>query len=247
MNEIPFISLKHGFLNEINMYKSKVNYKQLFEELSIEIKTDLFEEAKSCFDFFNIDLEQNYNSVIALESSKKISSLSLDVEIFAQKYVLQNDDFICKVGFTVGYDNKLLQSVSYLNFNILDETIFLHHIFNVLFYLHIFFRDFKYNSMMKYFYHYEDLKNMITIKQRRNRLFGDDDNECCVCLEPTINKTQCEHFLCLICYSKLPTKSCPLCRKSLVDSTISDEENNNANIDNNTISNSNSENNLDEI
>jgi hypothetical protein len=41
------------------------------------------------------------------------------------------------------------------------------------------------------------------------------NSECCVCLEKTQTKTGCEHALCWICYTKLQTGNCPLCRKNL--------------------------------
>lgn len=243
MNEIPFILLKHGFLNEIEVYKTKANYKLLFDELSDDVKKDLYEEALCCLEYFSIDLEKNYISTIILDSVKKISSIYVDIEIFANKYTLQDDDFISKIGFIVSISEergKTLQTISFLNFNIMDKTTFLHYIFNTLFYLHIFFRDFRYHPMLKYFYYYEDIDDLVEIKNRRNRLFGDSDNECCVCLDPTINKTLCEHFLCIVCSTKLLVKACPICRKSLYESTSSDEINNN----NNNLQPSTSDNNI---
>ena len=38
---------------------------------------------------------------------------------------------------------------------------------------------------------------------------------CSVCIEPTKTKTNCSHHLCLICWSKLKQKNCPLCREVL--------------------------------
>ena len=40
-------------------------------------------------------------------------------------------------------------------------------------------------------------------------------SECCVCFEKTQTKTACEHALCFICYTKLQTRLCPLCRKNV--------------------------------
>ncbi len=39
-----------------------------------------------------------------------------------------------------------------------------------------------------------------------------DTNECCVCLDKTITKTNCEHALCIECWTKLKKDECPMCR-----------------------------------
>ena len=38
--------------------------------------------------------------------------------------------------------------------------------------------------------------------------------ECSVCLEKTITRTNCAHYLCLQCWSKLKKNKCPICRSS---------------------------------
>ena len=78
--------------------------------------------------------------------------------------------------------------------------------------MHIFVRDFKYNSLFINLYHNVDIENMLKIRNRSIRLYG-NHNECCVCLENTIVKTDCKHFLCQKCFSKLSEpKTCPMCR-----------------------------------
>jgi hypothetical protein len=41
---------------------------------------------------------------------------------------------------------------------------------------------------------------------------------CSVCMEQTKTKTRCNHHLCLVCWSKLKEKLCPLCRDELFHS-----------------------------
>ncbi len=48
--------------------------------------------------------------------------------------------------------------------------------------------------------------------------------ECCVCLDKTLIKTDCEHYLCLACWSNLKNNSCPICRKNDI-MVYNDEDN----------------------
>ena len=41
------------------------------------------------------------------------------------------------------------------------------------------------------------------------------NSECCVCFERTETKTACAHYLCWICYTKLKTPVCPMCRQTM--------------------------------
>jgi len=47
--------------------------------------------------------------------------------------------------------------------------------------------------------------------------------ECAVCLDRTIRKTQCKHALCLACESKLVRRACPLCRETIERRSYDDE------------------------
>lgn len=40
-------------------------------------------------------------------------------------------------------------------------------------------------------------------------------NECCVCLENTITKLKCNHYICYECKSQLKKLKCPMCRKGI--------------------------------
>ncbi len=41
-----------------------------------------------------------------------------------------------------------------------------------------------------------------------------ESNECCVCNESTITKTNCSHFLCVECWSQIRSNQCPMCRQN---------------------------------
>ena len=45
------------------------------------------------------------------------------------------------------------------------------------------------------------------------------ENICCVCLEETKKVTNCNHFLCHVCYSKMYGEKCPMCRQSITKSS----------------------------
>ena len=45
------------------------------------------------------------------------------------------------------------------------------------------------------------------------------ENICCVCLEETKKVTNCNHFLCCECYSKMYGKKCPICRRRIIKSS----------------------------
>ena len=45
------------------------------------------------------------------------------------------------------------------------------------------------------------------------------ENICCVCLEETKKVTNCNHFLCHVCYSKMYGKKCPMCRQKIIKSS----------------------------
>lgn len=42
-----------------------------------------------------------------------------------------------------------------------------------------------------------------------------DPSECCVCMEPTFQKTKCGHSICRRCTYKLTELICPLCRAEM--------------------------------
>ena len=65
--------------------------------------------------------------------------------------------------------------------------------------------NFKYNSVLDKFVEYdvseEELKNI-----------GYEFSDCCICYEPTTYRDINNHHICRVCFDKLKTRKCPLCR-----------------------------------
>jgi hypothetical protein len=105
--------------------------------------------------------------------------------------------------------------MSFFNSRSITETKIKNYIYNLLFYIHIFVNNFVFDSLFDHFYHKDDIEPMKNIRLRIIRLFGNQDSECCVCGENSITTTECNHILCNKCFSKLPSKTCPMCRSNL--------------------------------
>lgn len=219
MEKISFINIKNGFLRELDGYKTKVKYKELFENLPDDIKTDLLNESEFCVSILTDEMLESVNTSYNLDAVRDISELPIDIEFFIGKYAFDNN-ILSKIGFNVYLKNNvspsnLMQNITIFDFNINNKDILINYIYNILFYVYIFINDFRYNPLFNYFHHYKDIEHMKTIRLRHIRLFGDNDIECCVCADETISKTVCNHYLCKKCYVKLNTKICPICRRQL--------------------------------
>ena len=61
---------------------------------------------------------------------------------------------------------------------------------------------------------YVQTNNIIDEELSGNYLLGE---ECSVCMEKTVTKTTCNHYLCICCWNKLGHKKilCPICRKQI--------------------------------
>ena len=75
----------------------------------------------------------------------------------------------------------------------------------------------KYDKYLNIIYLNDEIiqYNMKLIECKNEILFNisEDDNECSVCYDHTILKTPlCDHPLCYVCYLKLKTDNCPMCR-----------------------------------
>ena len=105
-----------------------------------------------------------------------------------------------------------MQNLHLLDCDIENEDNFKNYIYNILFYTHIIIKQFKYNSLLKYLSHIDDIDDLIHIQELHLSLLSEIE-ECSVCLEPTITKTICKHVICQKCYSSLSKKICPICRK----------------------------------
>lgn len=216
-----FIEETDGFANEIITFTTQVDYKKIFkEELSEETKTDLYEEALHCYKLLSsTNFEDTTFISIQLTSElRKVSDMNVEIELFMTKFTTQPH----QIGFQVYIKNTgtsdPVQSFS-LRTDTTTEYTFVNGLYNILFYIYIFMKDFRFNPLFNNFYHKDDLVSMTAIRSRRIRLFGDEDMICCTCLEKTIITTTCGHYLCLFCLTKLKNKVCPMCRNVLIAPT----------------------------
>lgn len=222
--------IENNFMNEIKGYKSQVDYNKLFNDLQDDVKNDLILEMKRYILIFTEfekenDTYETINLSFYMDHLKNISDMNIDIEIYFTSYIY-NDSKHVKLGFTVFLQNSrenILQYMSFYNYDLVTKNDLKNYIFNLLFYIHIFLRDFTFDSLFNHFYHTDDIIEMKNIRNRNLRLFGNITSECSVCLENCITKTYCNHILCFKCYSKLVKKICPECRAEL-EITTNEEE-----------------------
>ena len=211
----------NGYLNELHGYVTTVNYSDVFDNLPEEVKIDLYNETEKYKTVFSNLGTTNISTSIFLDIVRNICEFDVDIELYIKKY-----NNFSKMGFNVYIKNTVypanLQSFYYINFDVdkLDN-----YIYNTLFHIYIFIRHFKYSPLFNFFHHENDIQNMIEIRMRGLRLFGNlDDIDCSVCMEKTVGVTICKHILCQKCFSKLSTKICPMCRHDLEEIGYSEDE-----------------------
>lgn len=216
--EYRFIKADHGFCDEMLGFTSQVDYAEEFSSLDPTVVTDLKSEVEF---YYNLFKDSKLLTACIDITNKKISDISFDIDL----YLYESSSTFTRIGFQVLMRDKhcILQHLSYLApFNIKNFStqphqinIFKEYLYNCLFYVYTVCHKFRFHPMLKFFHHKNDISKLAEIKNRRHRLFGDEDNECSVCFETTITTTPCNHSLCHSCYSKLTTKVCPLCRAVL--------------------------------
>jgi hypothetical protein len=209
--------LNNTFLNELKGYKSIVNYKTIYENLSDDVRKDIILEAKRIFSTIPNNTE-SVNTSFYIDNVRNISDIQIDIEVYYMKYEY-NDCIYIKAGFNVYLKNSInyiMQCMNFFNSNVVtNDSININYIYNILFYVHVFVNEFKFDSLFDHFYHKNDIELMKTMRLRSIRLFGNPDSECCVCIEKCITLTECGHILCNKCFSKLSIKICPMCRTAL--------------------------------
>jgi len=210
----------NGYLIELQDYVTTVNYSDIFENIPEEIKIDLYNETEKYKNIFS-KLGTNVSTSIFLDIVRNICDFDVDIELYMKKY-----NNFSKIGFNVYIKNTVypsnLQTFSYVNFDLVKLD---NYIYNTLFHIYIFIRHFKYSPLFNFFYHENDIQNMIEIRMRGLRLFGNlEDIDCSVCMEKTVGKTICKHILCQKCFSKLTIKICPVCRHDLEEIGYSEDE-----------------------
>jgi hypothetical protein len=55
----------------------------------------------------------------------------------------------------------------------------------------------------------------ILIREKEKQLEKERELECCICLEDTEDKIDCNHILCRQCYQKFQLKDCPICFRKI--------------------------------
>ena len=226
-SEEVYYFINNVFINELKGYKSVVNYKKVYEQLPDDVKKDIISETERIYNTIPVDMDTS-NVSFYLDNVRNISDVEVDVEIYFMKYMYNNSNYI-KMGFNIYLKNSInyiMQCMSFFSSDVVNEhNTINNYIYNLLFYIYVFVNNFKFDSLFDHFYHKDDIELMKTIRLRSIRLFGNPDSECCVCIEKCITKTECGHILCNKCFSKLPTKTCPMCR-----TTIDNEEQNYSNV-----------------
>ena len=80
MNSYTFIH-KYDMLNEINnYYKTKVNYKEIFDNLDEELKNDLSYLTDILHNFFTTELTDKNHSSFYLDGTDKIDTIEYPTE-----------------------------------------------------------------------------------------------------------------------------------------------------------------------
>jgi hypothetical protein len=214
-------------VKETKLYTSKVDYEKLFIDLPDDVKDSLLTLTNYLYSFFSETLKNNNTSTIHVNCVKKIDNIPIKLYFYIIKnfkqYLTGNETI--KLGFNISIpshehvnklDYDIFQNIFILNVNIEDPNIFKNYIYNICFYCYIVLRDFRFNPMLNYLNHSEDIDELLLIKNALINLFG-NKYECTVCMEQTITKTECNHPLCQKCFSSLEQKTCPICRNELVD------------------------------
>jgi hypothetical protein len=218
--EIQFIS--NSFYCEVRGFISDINYNNMFDELSDDIKNDLILETKRVYNIINEIQNDTINMSFFLDHVKEVSGIKIDIEIYYTKYI-HNDTEHIKLGFNVYLRDTPNISMQCLTFYVSNVKNLTNHIYNLLFYVYVFVNNFSFDSLFNNFYHKDDIIILKEMRLRTLRLFGNLDSlDCCVCLEKSTTLTECNHILCNRCFSKLVPKICPLCR-TILENDIDDE------------------------
>lgn len=221
-----FIKYKQ-IVSEFKAYKSIVNYENYFNNLPNNIKHDLnFLTDYHYKDFKKNEMDEILTITLKIPSVKKINGLPISMNLYLVKDCQLTpflEGLTNKIGINVCLYSKqhisddssdLLQNIYLLDCNINNEDNFKNYIYNILFYGHMIIKYFEYHPLLKFIYHKDDIPNLVNIRQTYIRVFG-EENTCSVCMEQTITKTICGHYICQECFCLLDKKICPLCRKEI--------------------------------
>ena len=215
------------FNSENRLFKSKIDYEFLFNNLDDEIKLSIETLTDYYYEYFKNKLITFEACSIFIDPVRKIDDIPVKIKFYIVKNCIEYPPISksSKIGMIISLNYMesvnpsiyyILQNLYFTNFEISKVDEFKNVIYNCLFYCHIILRDFKYHPMLKYLNHFTDLNELVNIQISLVNLF-DNKIDCSVCLEQTISTSTCNHPLCQKCFSKLKTKVCPICRKILSD------------------------------
>jgi hypothetical protein len=218
--------IKHYDISkETYIYKSKINFENLFNNLEDDIKQMIL-SLTEYYSIFLIEKLETYDTAsINIHHIKKIKNMDIKIYLYIQKNFIINSINTVKIGLNFSlpsYEHvncknyDMFQSISFVDCDLNKQDEFKKYIYNTLAYTYIIIENFTYHPMLKYLQYYEDVEELVNITKYHIELFG-EKTECCICLEQTITNTICNHGLCQRCFSLLNEKICPLCRKKLVE------------------------------
>ena len=142
----------------------------------------------------------------------QINNIPVCVILFSQfipdiNAELKSNIYYCIVSKVIGLNHKILyRSIRYRSFDaIIDFTNCLNDLYEKL-------PQFRISSNKGKLY--VQTNNIIDEELGGNYLLGE---ECSVCMEKTLTKTSCRHYLCICCWSKICDRNvlCPICRKQI--------------------------------
>lgn len=214
-----------GMLKDFIIYKSKIDYEDIFNNLSDDIKENLEILTEYYFDYLSEESENTSIISIKIHSVKNIDKIPVIINLYLVKNfrlsIFTNNNVTNKIGINVNLASKdymckkqldSLQNLYLLDCDIENEDNFKNYIYNILFYAHIIVKNFKYHPLLKYLSHIDEIDDLAHIQELHLNLLSEIE-ECSVCLDPTITKTVCKHVICQSCYCNLAKKICPICRK----------------------------------
>lgn len=219
-NEYKFMD-KFIPINEISSYyKSKIDYRKIFNDLDINTKNNLYEISNK---IYNLKVKDNIsdNIYFMVDGVDSIDSIPCSIKMYITRFYYndedEDDNDETRIGILISakeeLNERLLQHFFYSNLNFLKIK---DYIYNILFFAHIIVKTFKASPLLYHLYHKDDIEDMNNIRKINIQLFG-NQNDCCVCYDNTVFKLACSHSLCQKCYLKLSYKKCPMCRVDLIN------------------------------
>ena len=226
---MPINFLEPSYMsNEYKIYTSNIDYEKKFIEMDIHEKEELEILAELYANNILDEHEYHNSSSYTIPHTYFQDDLPVFFKLYTSKQILylnNRESHKLRIGLNVhmlgkNYVNEdyMLYTIYYSNCSSSMEE-FKNYIANILFFVSIICKEFKYSSLLKYLCHEDEKDKLESISKVHINLFG-ETLECSVCMDNCIEKTICNHPICLKCYAKLEKKTCPICRKLLKSETL---------------------------